>query len=156
MQPIRDRIKTVGAAFFAIGIGKGHANKLLKKIASRDKNFNGTYIDTTKGETIKEVLGAIYTKATAIFKNLKLSFPQLKTKWAVEGENISGNSHPLGDLSKKGEIIKRVKILSENLESPLDLSKVSPQLSFEDPNGKKGTLSLPWGPNTVMDPAILY
>ncbi len=159
--PIHTRLAAARAQLFAIGIGACHKKETLRQIAPTTGKFRGTYIDTTLGiETIESAISKIYGQAIAVFRNLVLRSPQLGVgTWSVLDNARSltaGESGcELGPLSGEKKRVHFIKIHGEKLPSPLDLSRVRFDLTFEDPRGRKGKLSLPWRPNTIIDPEIV-
>nr|NGX60171.1 hypothetical protein [Chlamydiota bacterium] len=159
---IHKRLAVIRAQLFAIGIGDEHSKETLKKIAPTTGKFRGTYIDTTLGvETIESAIGKIYSQTIAVFRNLVLRSPQLGGgTWSVLDNARSltaGESGcELGPLSEEEKkMVRFIEIEGHKLPSPLDLSTVRFDLTFEDPRGRKGRLSLPWRPNTIIDPEIV-
>ena len=102
----------------------------------------------------------MYQQAIASFSQLVLVSSQLVAgTWSVDGElSVEAGEESkceLGVLSEGKESVKHVTIHPEKLEGPLDSEKLSFQLSFTDPTGRKGSLSLPWNPNFIIDPKII-
>ncbi len=142
------------AQLFAIGIGKEHKKDTLKQIANVK---GGTYIDTTAGQyTIESAISQIYQQAIASFDELELSAPQLdSTAWSVRERKVENGTCKLGALSEGKALQSLIRINEEQLKAPLDLSTVAFTLTFKDPRGINGTVSLPWNPTTIIDPAIV-
>ncbi len=158
LSNIHARIASAGASLFAIGIGKEHKKATLKQIVtSKAGSFKGKYIDTTAGkETIKGAIAAIYGQAIASFSELELSATGLgQGTWTVIGAPTGQTTCSLGPLSNGSALNKVIKINSDSLPASLDLSTVTFYLTFRDPKGRKGKISLPWNPTTIIDPAII-
>lgn len=158
---IQTRLAAANANLFAIGIGERHKKDTLRKIAPETGKFTGTYIDTTLGkETIGSAISKIYTQAIAVFSDLVLRSPQLSAgTWSVDNiPSVMTNKQSeckLGSLSGETKMVRRIQIHSDKLKSPLDLSPVRFDLTFKDPKGREGKLSLPWKSNSIIDPQIL-
>lgn len=156
LPSLQQRLKTISAKLFAIGIGKEHNKKTLKAIASK-----GTYIDTAAGQhTIESAVAEIYKQAISSFSSFQLTTEQLKPEeWIVlKTDHVKGQkqlTYDLGSLSEGKTFTKIIKICDDKLDAPLDLSFVKFKLTFVDPKGKKGEMELPWNPNTIIDPTIL-
>ncbi len=160
ISDIHKRLAAANAQLFAIGIGT-HKKEALKQIAPETGSFKGTYIDTTLGhDTIESAIARIYTQAIASFDKLVLRSSQLEAgTWSVNNtpsiEKNKQSQVELETLSEGEKLVKYIKIDPKKLKSPLDLSKVKFDLTFRDPRGRLGKLSLPWNPNTTIDPAIV-
>ncbi len=155
LSAIHARLASTQAQLFAIGIGPSHRKETLVKIAATNR---GTYIDTTAGEdTIESAISKIYHQAIASFQEFELTTQQLAPgTWSVINTPTgNGQAKNLGSISEGESLVKGIKIHGDKLVAPLDLSKVVFSLTFTDPKGKKGKLSLPWNPNTTIDPTIL-
>ncbi|QVL57652.1 MAG: VWA domain-containing protein [Simkaniaceae bacterium] len=161
IQPIHTRLAKVNAQLFAIGIGRGHDQETLQKIAPETGRFRGTYIDTTLEDvTIENAITSIYEQAVAVFSELVLSTTQLAAgAWSVNGDRSGEVERKsvchLGSFTEERGVVKRIEIHSARLGEKLDLADVVFDLAFKDPRGRAGTMKLHWNPNTVMDPEIL-
>ena len=161
VDAIHTRLIAAKVRLFAIGIGEGHDKATLKKIAPESGRFRGTYIDTTlRGKTIEGAIATIYEQAVAVFSSLVLSTAQLAAgTWSVDNVfSVRANKRSacqLGSFTEERGIVKTVQIHADRLREPVDLSGVSFKLAFTDPQGRKGTMSLPWNPGPIMDPKIL-
>lgn len=161
LKPIHAQLATNKVALFAIGIGQEHDKQTLAKITtSMQTGFQGTYIDTTGIETIETAVSKAYTQALSSFNNLILTAPALKSlAWSVlhtpMTKDKDGLRCSLGSLAVGEKLVKIIKIHGSELPAPLDLSSVMFELSFKDPKGRQGTMSLPWNPNTILNPEIL-
>ena len=146
---------------FAIGIGKDHNKETLGKITtSKEKGFRGTYFDTTGVETIESAVAKAYQQTVSSFHDLVLTTPNLPPDtWSVIDTPIvtynEQSSCLLGPLATGKKLVKTIKIHGAKLPDSLDLSSVTFELSFTDPKGKKATVTLPWNPNTILNPEIL-
>ncbi len=160
LSSIQATIASTSAMFFAVGIGKDHQKDILKKIVTY-RGLKGTYIDTTSGQDpIGSTVSKIYHQAIASFHELELTSPQLDAHaWSVINTPSAienGQSKcKLGSLSEGKTLNKSITIHWDKLKDPLDLSTVSFTLTFTDPKGRKGQVSLPWNPTTTIDPAIV-
>jgi Mg-chelatase subunit ChlD len=148
---IQDKLASIPAKLFTIGIGQWHTKAVLQKIASsRNGNLKGTYIDTTLGlDTIESAISKIYNQAIASFHDLELSASGLPPDaWSIiETRHARGQSNwNLGSLSEGQTLQKVVEIHLERLAASLDLSKVVFTLTFVDSSGKRGLVTLPWNP----------
>ncbi|NGX47560.1 MAG: hypothetical protein K1000chlam3_00939, partial [Chlamydiae bacterium] len=144
--PIHKRLTAVNAQLFAIGIGN-HKKETLKIIAPKTGKFTGTYIDTTLGkETIESAISKIYIQALAVFRDLVLSSSQLDAgTWSVNNipsvKTGEQSKCELGSLSEGTKMDRMIQIHGVNLDSTLELSTVKFDLTFKDPQGRKGKLS---------------
>ncbi len=156
LESLHNRLASVSAKLFAIGIGKEHNKTVLQKIASK-----GTYIDTTSdSHTIETAVAEIYAQAVSSFHSFRLTTAQLAPDtWSVLNTRSATEQgqlqYDLGSLSEEQTLVKVIKIQGKALKAPLDLSTVQFQLTFVDPKGKKGRMVLPWNPNTTINPKIL-
>lgn len=175
IESFHNILASVGAYLDMIGIGKQHVKKVMKEIAGikewslsnfwnylkfgsfRGTYFRGTYIDTTNGkDTIESAIFDIYKRAISSFHKLELTSPQLPpgtwsvidTPSTIEKGQAKCN---LGSVEEGKNLIKYIEIHGEKLTTPLDLSTVTFNLTFTDPKGRQGELSLPWNPNTTID-----
>ncbi|NNM43298.1 MAG: VWA domain-containing protein [Chlamydiae bacterium] len=158
---IHTRLAAIKAKLFAIGIGVNHKKETLRLIAPTGGKFTGTYIDTTvEGQSIVKAISTVYQQAIASFSQLVLVSSQLAAgTWSVDGKlsTRAGEESKceLGVLSEGKESVKQITIHPEKLAERLDLAELSFQLSFTDPTGRKGSLSLPWNPDFIIDPKII-
>jgi Mg-chelatase subunit ChlD len=148
---IQDKLASIPAKLFAIGIGSAHNRSILEKIAvSRNGNLKGTYTDTTLGiDTIESAISKIYSQAIASFHDLELSVSGLPPDaWSIiDTRHARGQSTwNLGSLSEEQTLEKVVEVHLDRLAASLDLSKVVFTLTFVDSNGKRGQLAFPWNP----------
>lgn len=157
ITPFHERLARVNAQLFAIGIGNGHNKKTLQQIAPSE----GAYIDTTEeGETIEKALSAIYEQAVAVFSELVLSSKQLSPgTWSVDRvASVDDNGEStcqLGSFTEERGVVKTIEIHRDGFGEKFDLFTIVFDLSFKDPRGRKGTMSLHWNSNTCMDPEVL-
>ena len=156
VQGIHSRLAAIQARVFGIGIGAGHKKKTVKLIAS-DK---GDYIDTTEENvSIAGAISDVYEQAIADFTDLRLSSSLEVGTWSVNGtasvESDGRSACQLGNVSRGVQKELKIQINTETLTSRLDLSQVSFTLHFKDADGREGTMSIPWKPNSIVDPAIL-
>lgn len=156
LPELHARLDSAAVKLFAIGIGEGHNKTVLQNIAKK-----GTYIDTTIGmHTIESAVAEIYKQAISSFHSFQLTTTQLKPReWSVlKATGIVANeqtTYDLGNLAEGTYFIKVIKINPAELQAPLNLSSLTFTLTFVDPHGKKGTLQLPWNPNTTIDTTVL-
>jgi len=161
IREIHQRLTAVNAQLFVIGIGSSHRKDTLQKLAPTRGAFKGTYIDTTeRGQTIVGAISSIYEQTMAVFNQLELRTSQLGVnQWSVEGRmSIKRDDHSvcvLGNMSEKNQKDRVVEIHPGAFSSRFDLSKLSFQLGFKDPEGKDGIITIPWKANTVIDPSII-
>lgn len=151
LSTLQDKLASIPAKLFAIGIGKSHTKSVLERIAvSQNGNLKGIYIDTTLGfDTIESAISKIYNQAIASFHDLELSASGLPADaWSVIGtHHARGQSKwNLGSLSEGQTLHKVVEIHLDRLTASLDLSKVVFKLTFADSNGVRGQHTLPWNP----------
>jgi uncharacterized protein YegL len=156
---IHSTLREAKAQFFAIGVGD-HKKDVVEGL-TKGKQFAGTYIDTTKGGgTIETAIDQIYKQAIGSFRELELtsSIPGVNT-WSVRGiPGVADNGNwkvKLGALEEGKRLETAIQIHGERLTVPLDLSSVTFYLSFTDTQGRTGRISLPWDPNTIIEPAIV-
>ena len=161
VHEIHGRLSAAKAQLFAVGIGGSHNKGTLQQLAPETGSFRGTYIDTTQhGQSIVGAISAIYEQTIAVFSQLELRTSQLGAgEWSVDGQ-VSKQSGPysvclLGSRSEEKQEETAIKIHSKALSSRFDLSDLSFELAFHDPDGKKGIINIPWEANTVIDPSIL-
>ncbi len=154
LKPIHQKLAKAQAHLYAIGIGENHNKETLLQIAANDGKFTGTYIDASKGtHLITEAISSIFEEALAPY-NLQLNSTQLPPQsWSVNGKRIQNNGIKLKPLSE-GEGRQHIEIHTD-LAQPLDLRTVSLNLNYTA-LGKKGTISIPWNPNPIIDPAICH
>lgn len=163
LAAVHQRLMSNNARLFAIGIGNSHEKDKMKQIVGDEKSaFRGEYFDTTQpGVTIEGSINMIYQQAIASFKGLTLTSPQLpQGRWTIANatRTIVNGQQERFDLGSQdeGTVISRgIRIHSEQLPAPVDLSEVMFNISFIDPRGRRGTLTLPWGPTTNIDPQLL-
>ena len=161
IQKVHQRLAAVNAQLFAVGIGKGHNKTILQTLAPETDGFEGAYIDTTKpGKNIVDAISSIYEQTMAVFANLELRSSQLGAKeWSVNGrDSIEKGSYSVCSLESTSEKTQQewvIKIHGKSLSSSLDLSQLSFQLVFKDPEGKRGIISIPWKADTIIDPSII-
>ena len=161
VQEVHQRLAEANAQLFAIGIGMGHNKGTLQMLAPETGAFVGSYIDTTKhGQTIVGAISSIYEQTMAVFANLELRSSQLGAKeWSVNGvDSIKKGSYSvcsLESMSEKTQEEWMIKIHGKSLASSFDLSQLSFQLVFKDPEGKNGEISIPWKADTIIEPSIL-
>ncbi len=151
LSQIQVKLTKAKASLFGIGIGAAHSKATLSAIT-----VNGTYIDTTlkDGPTIQSSIAAIYHRAVAPFTELRLTTAQLESgSWSVLGRE--GEVLNLGVLEEGKVLQEHIIIHVEKLKKPVDLTTVTFCLRFIDPQGKEGTVLLPWNPTTVADPAVI-
>ncbi len=151
LSTLQDKLASIPAKLFAIGIGKSHNKSVLQQIAvSQNGNLKGTYIDTTLGlDTIESAISKIYNQAIASFHDLELSASGLPADaWSVIGIHLARGQSKwnLGSLSEGQTLQKVVEIHLDRLTASLDLSKVVFTLTFADSNGVRGQHTLPWNP----------
>jgi len=162
LATIQAKLAAASAQLFAIGIGAGHSKDVLQQIvASEKKAFRGRYIDTTAGQdTIESAISKIYNQALSSFQELELTAPGLApdswsvihTPGVIDKGQLKCNLGPLSE----GKILQRfIQIHGDRLKAPLELSTVVFTLTFIDPKGRRGKLSLPWNPDTTIDPNLL-
>ena len=161
ISEIHQRLAAANAQLFAIGIGERHTKETLRNLAPTTGAFKGTYIDTTeRGQTIVGAISSIYEQTMAVFNQLELRTSQLgANQWSVGGQfSVNRGDYsacPLGNMSEKTQSKRVIKIHSKAFPSRFDLSQLSFQLVFKDPEGKDGIISIPWKANTVIDPSII-
>jgi Mg-chelatase subunit ChlD len=160
LDDIHKVLAKASAKLFAIGIGQEHKKETLEQIANgRARGVNGTYIDTTvAGNTIEGAISTIYNQAIASFREFQLTAPSLSPNaWSVVNvpKKDGEPQCDLGSLAEGSTITRHIRIHGEKLKAPLELSTVAFSLSFIDSKGQQGSVSLPWNPNTVVNPAIL-
>lgn len=166
ISSLHKRLASSQVKLFAIGIGAGHDKEVLRGIAGDNtvidtkSGFKGTYIDTTLGEdTIESAISDIYNQALASFNKLQLTSPQLEPgTWSVLNTPMTVENGVsicrLGSLQEEEELFKVIEIHGERLTRPVNVSEVTFDLTFEDPRGRKGQVSLPWNQKTTITPEI--
>jgi Mg-chelatase subunit ChlD len=162
---IQQKLASMKAPFFAVGIGAEHNQVLLQQmVTSRENGFRGTYINAEKGgEAIREAMVKIYQQTVRFSSAMTLTAENLDPKLVkVDGRTCSGTkgrlSHPLGTLSCEETLNKRIEIDVEEVKKQnqqIDLSKVTFQLEFTDFEGQLAKHSIEWSPNTIIDSALL-
>jgi uncharacterized protein YegL len=161
VREIHQRLAAANAQLFAIGIGMSHTKDTLRKLAPSTGAFKGTYIDTTEpDQTIIGAISSIYEQTMAVFNQLELRTFQLEAgQWSVGGHGSMKRGDysvcVLGNMSEKTQKAQVVEIHPNAFSSRFDLSKLSFQLIFKDPEGKDGIISIPWKANTAIDPSII-
>ena len=161
VREIHRRLAAANAQFFAIGIGERHTKDTLRNLAPTTGAFKGTYIDTTeRGQTIVGAISSIYEQTMAVFNQLELRTSQLgANQWSVGGHvSMKKGDYSvcaLGNMSEKNQKDRVIEIHPNAFSSRFDLSQLSFQLVFKDPDGKDGIISIPWKANTVIDPSII-
>ena len=105
-------------------------------------------------------ISSIYEQTMAVFNQLELRTSQLGAKqWSVGGHaSIKKGDYSvcaLGNMSEKNQEDRVIEIHPNAFSSRFDLSQLSFQLVFKDPEGKDGIISIPWKANTVIDPSII-
>jgi len=161
VKEIHRRLAAVNAQLFVIGIGERHTKETLRALAPTTGDFKGTYIDTTEpDQTIIGAISSIYEQTMAVFNQLELRTSQLGAgQWSVGGHmSIKRDDHSvcvLGNMSEKTQKNRVIEIHPNAFSSRFDLSQLSFQLVFKDPEGKDGIVSMPWKANTVIDPSII-
>lgn len=161
VREIHQRLAAANAQLFAIGIGERHTKDTLRNLAPTTGGFTGTYIDTTeRGQTIVGAISSIYEQTMAVFNQLELRTSQLGAKqWSVGGHaSIKKGDYSvcaLGNMSEKNQEDRVIEIHPNAFSSRFDLSQLSFQLVFKDPEGKDGIISIPWKANAVIDPSII-
>lgn len=162
LNSLHARFAAAKVNLYAIGIGQHHKETLQEIATDSSKGFSGTYIDTTLGlDTIESAIAKIYNRALASYRDLVLSSPQLgENTWDLVGlpaphfvENGQQKLH-LGHISEDKQFQRVIRIKTDQLRAPLELSSVIFELTYKDPKGCLGKLSMPWNPNTTIDPAI--
>lgn len=151
---IQDQLIEIKSNFFAIGVGNKHNRKFLTQVTN-SKKLNARYIDTTNSiETLGDEIFKIYKQTIAAFSDLKLTSSQLiPGSWSVSANkrfhqmNNEGSECYLGNLSENEELINTIEIHRDKHQS---LSKVTFQLTFKDPNGRSGAITLPWKSDIII------
>lgn len=160
VSAIHTRLSAVNAKLFAVGIGEGHKKATLAQIAPDKGRFTGIYIDTSlKKETIEGAISKIYDQAVASFQKLTLRSSQLEAgTWSVNKvpsvKKETQTKCRLGSISEASKILRYIKIHWEKLKAPLNLSPLRFDLTFKDPKGRPGQMTLYWKPNCIIDPKI--
>ncbi len=153
VSPILTKLAAVNAQLFAIGIGE-YKEATLQTIAPNK------YLDTTKGtHTIVTAISQIYNHVIAQYSDIKLSTTQLKAgTWSVNRAlSVARNGHSecdLGILTEGKRIEQFIQIHGEKLDSDLPLSTVKFDLSYKDPRGIPGQMTLRWRPDTTVKHAL--
>lgn len=151
LSQIQVKLTQAKASIFGIGIGAQHNKDTLRTITA-----GGTYIDTTvkDGPTIQSSIAAIYKRAIAPFTELRLTTAQLEAgSWSVRG--TEGEVVDLGGLEEGKVLQEHIVIYGDRLNESVDLATVTFRLTFKDPQGKEGTVLLPWNPGTIVDPSVI-
>jgi uncharacterized protein YegL len=161
MQAIHSKLKGLKARLFAIGI-QGHNQSTLKLVAPDKGLYTGTYIDASQDtQIITKTITQIFYQTIASYM-LEIRSKQLKVAtWSLSGkasiEDTEGQSKCLIETLPEGsKVVKRIRIHTKKLEKPLDLSQIQFELIYTDLKGRQGSLSLPWNPNFILDPAIIH
>lgn len=161
VEAIHTRLKNAHASLFAVGIGKDHKQTTLETIAPQNGKFTGKYINTGSGtETITSAISGIYKQAISPSHNVKLKCAQLEAgTWSID-RSLSigakkGSKCKLGPIPEEKLTIGFVQIHGDKLKSPIELSTLSFDLIIKGPNGEKRIISLPWNPNTKIDPKLI-
>lgn len=160
IKNIHTRLSSVNANLYAVGIGKQHSKSTLQKIANLN-GFKGTYIDTTiRNNTIEKAIADIYQQVIPTYTNVRLSTSQLAAgTWSIDNQlSIADNQQSSCKLEnlEEQDLLRKIKIHYKKLPQPsFDLSQLKFQLSFTDPNGRKGLLTLPWKPNKIIQQEIV-
>ena len=155
LAAIRSKLASCSAELFTIGIGEKHdASKLRKMVARGTDGFQGTYINSASGEdTIGTAIARIYKHAISSFRDLQLTAQGLDASaWSIL-PGIAGQK--IGSLTEGSTLTKNIAIHADRLKASLDLSTVKFKLTFTDPRGQKGEMTIPWDPNFIVDPAIV-
>lgn len=161
LQKLQRIFADKAAALFAIGISSEHKKATLEQITTSGlPGFRGTYIDATDVTKVGEAIVGIYDRAIASFSQMELTVPQfLLGKWQVEGLDVVPKDKEakfqLGALPAGKSRTVFITFNGAAFSSLLDLATVQLQIAFIDPKGRRGTIQLPWNPNTIVDPAIL-
>lgn len=148
LSKIHKTITSNSAQLFAIGIGKEHTKKTLQTIANCKK---GEYIDTTLlDNSIEKVISKIYLQAIATYQRFTLSAQGVDSGvWLVD-RMPAGKTYDLGALGEGKTVEKLITIDTTKLKKYLDLSEVAFNLSFIDPWGRTGKVTLPWNPHSIL------
>lgn len=143
LASLNQLFQKVQAQVYAIGIAD-HNSTVLKNISAR---LQGTYIDTSKTQnTIESSINTIYQQTLSSYQDLELSSSLKGNCWSVQNHQIGVCR--LGSLSEGTTIDKVITIHGESLlEESVDLATVTFTLSYIDPVGKKGRITLPWDPH---------
>ncbi len=158
------RLASVKAQFFCIGIGKECNKEALQKIVNgRPKNsFEGKYIDATNeaNHAVEKAIEGIYKQSIALYREITLTTSNLKgNEWSVKKTKSFSQStrieYLLGDLQEGKELVKFIEIDATKLPVTLELKTVEFQLTFKDRQNKLCTIAVPWNPNTCINPVII-
>lgn len=158
LAPIRLRLAALSAQFFVLGIGEKHdATTLLKMTAQGSDGFKGTYINTASGQdSIGSAIAKIYQHAISSFRGLEITAPGLDAKdWSIHPKVGGQSNTALGSLSEGTTLTKQIVIHTDQLLAPLDLATVKFKLTFTDPKGRQGEMTIPWKPHSIIDPEII-
>jgi Mg-chelatase subunit ChlD len=154
ISSLQARLANLAVQLFAVGIGAEHKRETLQTLT---QNTSGTYIDTTKGlETIESAISSIYAQVIATFPQFTLSTRDLESgSWSVLNSPIHEKGFILQATSEDTDLVKYIKIDSSRLSQSVDLSNVTFTLTFVDNKKRAGSMTLPWLPNTLIDPKLI-
>lgn len=161
VSAIHTRLKKAHASLFAVGIGKDHKQETLETIAPQNGNFKGKYINTASGkETITSAISGIYKHVIAAAHKVKLRSSHLEAgSWSVDRflsiKGKKGSKFKLEPIVEETPKIGYIKIRCGKLKGLLELSSLSFDLILKNPKGEKRTISVPWKPNTIIDPKLV-
>ncbi len=160
VHSLHERFSKIDAQVFGIGIGLLHNTNTMDTI-TKSSTFSGTYINTADDTNeIEKAIMRIYEQAVSTFHQIELTCPQLpEGSWSVlHTPSLSVHSQSkfqLGTIGENERMEKTIVLHGEKLAKSLDLNKISFNLEFTDPNGRKGLQKLRWKPNTSINPDVL-
>ena len=154
------RLASVKARLFCIGVGKEHDREILEKIVNqRPAGIEGTYIDATDEANCvaEKAIERIYKQSMAWCHEITLTSSLKAKTWYVEklGSSLQRDQVLLGDLQAGEQLVKFIKIDPAKLVIPLELLKVKFELTFKDHQNNLHKIPLHWNPNTQIDPSII-